>query len=288
MDNTHPLFSILIANYNNGKYLMDAINSVRQQTYTNWEIIIVDDCSTDNSREVYQALEQDPQIRIYHNEQNRGCGYTKRRCAELAQGELCGFLDPDDALLPEALEVMVKAHVEHPEASLIGSCYWATDEQLNPQWHTELTVLPEGGDWLTTTTTTHHPIPFASYKRKVYEMTDGIDPMIKRAVDFDCYVRLEEKGPILFLSNITYLYRQHTNQISTHGDCKSLYWQCYVLTNACRRRGIAPDELANQLIMDNIDWYYCNAKGIPFSQKRTPFHKRLIRKCKKILKNILK
>ena len=44
-----PLFSVLIANYNNGKYLMDAIESVRQQTYTNWEIILVDDSSTDNA-----------------------------------------------------------------------------------------------------------------------------------------------------------------------------------------------------------------------------------------------
>ena len=52
-----PLFSVLIANYNNGKYLMDAIESVRRQTYTNWEIILVDDGSTDNSHELYKELE---------------------------------------------------------------------------------------------------------------------------------------------------------------------------------------------------------------------------------------
>ena len=87
-----PLFSVLIANYNNGKYLMDAIESVRQQTYTNWEIILVDDCSTDNSHELYKELEQDERIHIFLNDQNHGCGYTKRRCAELANGEICGFL----------------------------------------------------------------------------------------------------------------------------------------------------------------------------------------------------
>ena len=91
-----PLFSVLIANYNNGKYLMDAIESVRQQTYTNWEIILVDDSSTDNSHELYKELEQDERIHIFLNNQNRGCGYTKHRCAELANGEICGFLDPDD------------------------------------------------------------------------------------------------------------------------------------------------------------------------------------------------
>ncbi|MCR5555524.1 MAG: glycosyltransferase family 2 protein [Bacteroidales bacterium] len=57
--NANPLFSVLIANYNNGKYLMEVINSVYAQTYTNWEIILVDDASTDNSRELYKELEKD-------------------------------------------------------------------------------------------------------------------------------------------------------------------------------------------------------------------------------------
>ncbi|MBO5404684.1 MAG: glycosyltransferase family 2 protein [Paludibacteraceae bacterium] len=81
-------FSILIANYNNGKYLMDAIESVRQQTYTNWEIILVDDCSTDNSHELYKEFEKDERIHIFLNNQNRGCGYTKNRCVAEAQGEI--------------------------------------------------------------------------------------------------------------------------------------------------------------------------------------------------------
>ncbi|MBO4738767.1 MAG: glycosyltransferase [Bacteroidales bacterium] len=59
MMNDNPLFSVLIANYNNGKYLMEAINSVYAQTYTNWEIILVDDASTDNFKEIYKKLEKD-------------------------------------------------------------------------------------------------------------------------------------------------------------------------------------------------------------------------------------
>lgn len=59
MMNDNPLFSVLIANYNNGKYLMEAINSVYAQTYTNWEIILVDDASTDNFKEIYKELEKD-------------------------------------------------------------------------------------------------------------------------------------------------------------------------------------------------------------------------------------
>ena len=128
-----PLFSVLIANYNNGKYLMDAIESVRKQTYTNWEIILVDDASTDNSHDLYKELEKDERIHIYCNEQNQGCGYTKRRCAELANGELCGFLDPDDALTENALEAMVVAHKKHQDASMVYSRYYVCDANLNVQ-----------------------------------------------------------------------------------------------------------------------------------------------------------
>ena len=115
--NDHPLFSVLIANYNNGKYLLEAIESVKAQTYTQWEVVLVDDGSTDNSRELYSMLEQDSRIHVFYNEENKGCGYTKHRCAELAQGEFCGFLDPDDVLLPKALEVAVNAFHAHPQAS---------------------------------------------------------------------------------------------------------------------------------------------------------------------------
>ena len=144
------LFSVLIANYNNGRYLQEAIDSVLEQTYTSWEIVIVDDKSTDNSFEIYEKYRDDKRFRFYYNEKNEGCGYTKRRCAELAKGELCGFLDPDDALMPTALEVMVKAHAEHPECSLIYStCYRYSGDRNEdmPIWD-YIGEIPEESDFL--------------------------------------------------------------------------------------------------------------------------------------------
>ena len=126
-----PLISVLLANYNNAPYLREAIESVRLQPYENWEIVVVDDASTDDSLAVLNVYADDPRIRVISNDQNRGCGYTKRRCAELARGELCAYLDPDDALLPEALETMVKAHAEHPECALVYSKYFHCDKRLN-------------------------------------------------------------------------------------------------------------------------------------------------------------
>ena len=69
-----PLFSILVANYNNGRYLQEAIDSILAQTYDNWEVILVDDKSTDDSPVIYGKYASDSRFKIYYNDVNRGCG----------------------------------------------------------------------------------------------------------------------------------------------------------------------------------------------------------------------
>ena len=238
-----PLFSILIANYNNGKYLIDAVESVRHQTYTKWEIVLVDDASTDNSKELYRELEKDERIHIYLNERNYGCGYTKRRCAELANGELCGFLDPDDALLTEALEVMVEAHKQHPGASLVNSTYYITDKELNIiNQSTNECQLPPNSSFLEYG---HGVCQFAVYKKEYYDKTDGISKDILRAVDHDLYFRLEEVGNVIYVDKPLYLYRHGTgNNISLDSNArKALFWDCIVRLDSCRRRGLSVERL---------------------------------------------
>lgn len=236
------LFSILIANYNNGAYLQEAIDSVLAQTYDNWEVILVDDKSTDESAAIYGKYVADDRFKIYYNDANRGCGYTKRRCAELANGELCGFLDPDDALLPEALETMVKAHAEHPECSLIYStCYrYSGDREAEmPVWDF-IGPIPEDSDFLIyrKKLVSH----FVSFKRAAYNRTEGIDPILQAAVDRDLYYRLEEQGSILHIPVPLYLYRinnAHSISIGSEKADMRAYYNCVKseLNAICRRIG---------------------------------------------------
>ena len=187
--------SILIANYNNGRYLMDAINSIKRQSYHNWEIVIVDDCSTDNSFEVYKNLENDERIRIFFNNKNMGVGYTKHQCAIQANGEICGFLDPDDALDAEAIQVMVAEHINHPDASLINSTYFDADENLEVVSVSSYGCpIPQGQSFLTYRKGISH---FATFRKRCYEETEGIDQIMLRAVDYDLYYKLEEVGNVL-------------------------------------------------------------------------------------------
>ena len=231
-----PLFSILIANYNNGCFLQEAIDSVLAQTYTCWEIIIVDDESTDDSMVIYDKYKSDSRFHIFHNDKNKGCGYTKRRCVELANGDICGFLDPDDTLTDDALEIMVKTHRDNPDASLVISAMNIVDNRLKIVKKGYYRPKPNGESFLQYPYWNH----FASFKRRLYQNSDGIDPIAKRAVDDDLYYRLEEVGDVRYIKNALYNYRFSTGSNISQGEneYKAFVWHLRATANACKRRNM--------------------------------------------------
>lgn len=233
--NTTPLFSILIAQYNNRIFLQEAINSVKAQTYTNWEIILIDDASTDNSKDVYKLYENDPRIKIFYNDENKGCGYTKGRCVELATGEICGFLDPDDLLVPNALEIMINLHMQNEQASLIYSNYIKADENLEKRKKME--PHPLQFDYLTPHS--GYISHFATFKKDAYLRTQGINTKFKRAIDQDLYYKLEEVGSVIYENSYLYIYRIHAGGISVNkNELAAFSWKLVAIMDACKRRNL--------------------------------------------------
>ena len=228
---------------------MGAVESVRRQTYANWEIVLVDDGCTDNSEEVYVELEKDERIHIYCNDKNMGCGYTKHRCAELAKGEICGFLDPDDALIENTLELETKIHVAHPEVSIIYSKPLYCDSSFNVLENGEVPVFKAGETYLDHRT--HGAMNFASYKNEYYKKTQGINPKLKAGVDQDLYFRMEEVGQFYVLDEYTYKYVivGHPNAISCGVDKEASlwYWNLVARRDAFIRRGRSEEELVEDL-----------------------------------------
>jgi glycosyltransferase involved in cell wall biosynthesis len=231
------LFSILIANYNNGHFFKDCYQSLIRQTYTNWEVIIVDDASTDNSVSVLEQLVlKDNRFKLFQNKENKGCGFTKRACVKFANGTIAGFVDPDDSIHLNALELMVNAHTEHPEVAIITSKYESVDIKMNfvsEGFHGS--AIPSNKSYLThgQGAMTH----FATFKKEMYAKSEGISPVLKRAVDQDLYFNMEEQGPHLFLDKVLYKYRVHANSISQHDNLfKAHYWHFYAMRAAFIRR----------------------------------------------------
>ncbi|MBK7872676.1 MAG: glycosyltransferase [Saprospiraceae bacterium] len=234
MNNHNPLFSILIANYNNGRYIEEAIESVERQTYTNWEIIIIDDASTDNSLKILEKFQDNNKIKIHQNPRNLGCGGAKRAAVALANGDIAAFLDPDDIIAPEALEIMVGAHLKHPETSLVYSQIYSCDEQLNPQFLIKwVGPIPKGKSNLHVDNISQ----LATFKMDAYRKTDGIGSELLRAVDKELYYKLEEVGSVIFIEQPLYYYRIHNGGISTfENQIKAKRWAFYVKKQAFLRR----------------------------------------------------
>lgn len=232
-----PLVSILVANYNNGHFFQDCYYSIISQTYQNWECVIVDDASTDNSVLLIKSIiGQDTRFSLYENETNKKCGYTKNKCARLATGAILGFLDPDDALVSNALAIMVEAHYKNADAAIITSKFELV--------HLDMTFkessnrggeIPHGASYLTypSAALTH----FATFKNVFYKKTNGIDIKMTRAVDQDLYYKMEEQGKHVFINKVLYRYRKHEESISSNqNSIKATYWHTYARIRAYKRR----------------------------------------------------
>lgn len=128
--NLSPLVSVLMPAYNREKYIGEAIESVLAQTYTHWELIIVDDGSTDRTAEIVKSYQaKDKRIILYQFAENKGIPYARNQCLALAKGEYLANLDSDDIALPERLEKQVKFMEENPEVGICGSKYVFIDDK---------------------------------------------------------------------------------------------------------------------------------------------------------------
>lgn len=239
----NPLFSILIAQYNNGKYFEDCYNSIIAQTYNNWEIIIVDDGSADDSVAVMNKfIGNDTRFKLFYNKKNEGCGYTKRRLAELARGEICAFLDPDDAITPEALQLMVEEHKRYPEASMIYSKPIFCDQSLNAEYERDSKQVENNNPYFFDFD--GYVFAFLSFKRSFYEKTNGISAYLKRAIDKDLILKLYETGPCFLLDKGLYKYRIHPGGISNNSnEDKAYFWFWVAIIDAAKRRNVNIENL---------------------------------------------
>lgn len=104
----NDLVSVIMPSYNTAKFIAETIDSVLAQTYSNWELIIVDDCSTDNTDEVVSRYLSDGRIKYLKNEKNSGAAVSRNRALKEANGKWIAFLDSDDLWEPEKLQKQIR------------------------------------------------------------------------------------------------------------------------------------------------------------------------------------
>lgn len=113
-----PVVSVLMTVYNRERYLAAAIESVLNQTFRDFELIVVDDASTDRSVVIARQFEQDSRVQVYVNDQNLGDYPNRNKAASYARGKYLKYVDADDLIYPHCLGLMVEGMDAFPEAAL--------------------------------------------------------------------------------------------------------------------------------------------------------------------------
>jgi len=127
-----PLVSIITPSFNSEKFIASTIRSVQDQTYSNWELLIVDDCSTDNTERIVADFTQnDNRIKFYKLTKNSGAGVARNQAVQMAGGKFIAFLDSDDVWKPEKLSKQTNYLISN-NLPFTFSFYDCIDEEGNP------------------------------------------------------------------------------------------------------------------------------------------------------------
>lgn len=186
-----PLVSIAMGVYNSSKTLENAIDSIVNQTYDNWEFIICDDCSTDNTYSILKRYAQyDHRFKILHNKKNMGLAAGLNRCLSVANGKYFARMDDDDISLPDRLSVEVKYLEAHPACDIVGTNIIVTDDQKDlgvRQNSYQLTAeaFLKGSPFF-------HPT--IVMKTEVLQNLGGYNTHVYRTEDLELWFRLYENG----------------------------------------------------------------------------------------------
>ncbi|MGV0752701.1 glycosyltransferase family 2 protein [Empedobacter brevis] len=265
-------FSILIAHYNNWNYFQECYQSILKQTYQDYEIIIVDDCSTDNSYErLVELSKQNNKIKLFRNSENKKVGFTKRRCVEEASGELCGFVDPDDKISETALQEIIDTYKLNPDVIATYSKIQLINSNSNDIGEFKLTRKIKN-DQKTFFNVNFEVAHLFTFLKSKYEETNGINPTLIISEDQDLYLKLYEKGRFYFINKVQYYYRIHDQGISQNKfktEKQKKDWH-QVLLETCKRRNIKTLWKKEVNLIDNLPKY--------IYEKENTFYKKLIRR----------
>jgi glycosyltransferase involved in cell wall biosynthesis len=230
-----PLVSIVITVYNRENYLPKAIESILAQTYSNFELLIWDDGSTDKSLTIaHHYAQQDDRIRVIAApHQGRGISIASA-CAE-AKGKYLGLVDSDDLLGQTAIEETVQILETQPKIGMVYTDYILIDKNAKYIRVGETCKIPYDREKLLTTFMVFH---FRLKRRSVYESIGGFDPDFKYAQDYDLCLKISEVAEIYHLPQVRYYYRQHEDAISTENRIEQLLHSKRAIQNAMTRRGM--------------------------------------------------
>lgn len=208
-----PLVSVIMPVFNTARYINEAIDSILNQTYENFEFIIIDDCSEDESVAIIEGYE-DPRIKLIKNDRNLGISHTRNKGLAIAQGKYIAVFDSDDIAPKYRLEKQVSFLEKNPEFGLIGGAVQPINEEgeeTGSAWDypadpEEVPVRLLFGNYFAQ--------PAVMIRAKVLSDTEPYNPKFVTAGDYDLWVRLSRVTKVWNLPELMLYYRMHGSGIT--------------------------------------------------------------------------
>ena len=207
-----PHFSVIIPLYNKAPYVRKAVESVVDQNFADWELIVVDDCSTDSSASIVEQI-TDPRIRIVRLEENGGVGAARNHGVAKSTAPYICFLDADDWWEPSFLEEMAGLIERHPDAGIYGTGYYIVKngkKRVAPIGVSESFTEGEINYCKVYANTLCMPMTSITVcmPRKVFEESGGFPTDIKLGEDFLLWVNIALKHKVVLLNKPLSNYNQ--------------------------------------------------------------------------------
>ena len=243
-----PLVSIIIPAYNAAHFLAETINSVLSQTYQNFELLIVDDGSTDDTAAVVKGF-GDERIRYWHKK-NSGVSDTRNFGISKAKGAYIAFLDADDLFLPQNLEKKILFLENNQEIDLVHSAEVRFDSSIG----SEIALMEgSGGEvlekLLSMSGNVIHSPSSVLVRKKLLEKTGGFDPRLSTSADWDMWVRFAKETSFGYIPEPLVKYRVHAAQM--HNNIRLMDRDMHLAMNKHFKEG---------LFSSVKHYYYCLAK----------------------------
>ncbi len=204
--NENPLISVMMPTYNNAKYIKQAIESIYAQNYDNIEIIVVDDGSTDNTKEIVQQYKDIKYFYIEH----KGIPFARNLVLEKSKGEYIAVLDSDDYWLPNKLNTQIQYFKDHPDCEIVFTKYKniVDNEQIKKD---RITINEKDRE-----TAEKKHLPTALIKKSLFEKYGIFDENFQTGEDTELIYRFEKNGANLnhFIDENLYIRRLHGNNIT--------------------------------------------------------------------------
>lgn len=238
MTSVNAIIDVAVANYNNGRYLKELIESLINQSCSNWKLIIVDDASTDNSKDVVAPFLVDERISWIESSTNNGATATFKTAIEAGNSPYIALLGADDTLPSNCIECLLFHFREKPSISMFYTEANQCDSSMNYvqpwPWTKPLDPKRDVFDQINSI------FNLIAFRRVAYSKTPGLNESLRRAMDHDLIYKLEEVGEIGFIREPLYNYRVHEGGISQGGKNGQIAYQYALLAkfDALKRRQI--------------------------------------------------